>query len=141
VQDPPRTMPVDSHVPVALTLHNLGTGILCSRPPNPVTFSYRWQSEDNSPAPEGSRTPLQRVVPPGFALNANIMLYAPDRPGRYQLRITLVQEWVTWFDDINPENGCSLEVIVTGLTGLGKTRRRLLDGITKKLRRFRWCSR
>ena len=35
---------------------------------------------------------------------------APWEPGRYELRISPVQELVAWFDDVDPANGARFEV-------------------------------
>jgi hypothetical protein len=37
---------------------------------------------------------------------------APARPGRYVLRIALVQEHVAWFDDLDPGAGWAGEIEV-----------------------------
>lgn len=40
---------------------------------------------------------LPGVVAPNQAVNVNVRVVAPEKPGEYTVRITLVQEAVTWF--------------------------------------------
>jgi Glycosyltransferase Family 4 len=71
---------------------------LGSFPPCPVYLSYRWFSAASGEVvvPEGSRTPLRPSIAPGMKETYFIRVAAPDVPGMYQLRVTLVQEGVRW---------------------------------------------
>ena len=134
-QNPPPTMPAAAHAMIDVTIRNVGAGILASSPPNPVNLSYRWQPRDNSPMLEGVRTLLERQIPPGHSLSARMQVRAPVTPGSYQLRITLVQEWVAWFDDLDPANACLLDVIVGEMAPPPAAREGLLEKVSKRLRR------
>ena len=64
-----------------------------------VAVSYRWLTPGGKPVvAEGARTLLPADVPPGGTVDVRVHVPAPDRPGRYQLRLTLLQEGVAWFD-------------------------------------------
>lgn len=47
----------------------------------------------------GLRTPLPYDVPPGETVTLNAKIQAPDRAGKFTLRVTMVKESVTWFED------------------------------------------
>ena len=133
--DPPRAMSVNSRSVIKVTLQNLGTGILASAPPNPVNLSYRWQPRDNSPAEAGMRTHLERQIPPGHALSSQMQVQAPGTPGSYRLRITLVQEFVAWFDELDPANACSVDVVVGAGAPLSTAKQRLIGKLARRVRR------
>ena len=46
---------------------------------------------------EGKRTTLPGTVAPGEAVSLAATVVAPDEPGSYVLRVSLVQEGVAWF--------------------------------------------
>ncbi len=70
-----------------------------SRMPNPVRLAYHCYSEEGQPVVfDGLRTALP-VLKPGGAAEADMDLEAPSTEGRFLFRLTLVQEWVRWFDE------------------------------------------
>jgi hypothetical protein len=48
---------------------------------------------------DGQRTPLPRDIQPGEEVTLNAKIQAPNRPGDYTLRLTMVQERVAWFEN------------------------------------------
>ncbi len=75
---------------------------------NPVTFSYRWlNSKGEFEVYRGEQTRIPWSVSYNHNLFYNIWnnvginttVKAPDRPGDYILRLTMVQEGVGWFDE------------------------------------------
>jgi hypothetical protein len=44
------------------------------------------------------------MLPPGQQLGTILRLKAPSIPGDYVLSVTLVQEFVRWFDDVDVSN-------------------------------------
>jgi hypothetical protein len=82
-----------------------------------VSVSYRWLDEHGLRViPEGLRTPLPEPVDPGASTRLTADANAPDRSGKYQLAVTLVQEDVAWFDDAGGAVAVS-PVVVTGPAG------------------------
>lgn len=69
---------------------------LGSHPPFPVHLSYRWPDVQT----ESARTQLLPSLPPGEKATYAVRVIAPDAPGRYRLRLTLVQEEIAWLDMI-----------------------------------------
>lgn len=98
------------------TVTNLGDAFFFSAPPYPVHLSYKWLAPDGSPLPEageGLRTMLPCAVCPGETLSCRVGVTAPWASGHYILRITLVQEMVAWFDDVDIANSVSGPVTVS----------------------------
>jgi len=104
----PEVMAAESTSNVEVELENLGTGIFASAAPYPVLLSYRWFSTDDGDTEciVGQRTRLPRIVPPHYSLSCPMQIQTPTRPGAYRLQVTLVQEWVGWFDDVDASNAC-----------------------------------
>jgi hypothetical protein len=97
--------------------HSLTGAILISAPPCPVHLSYKWLEPTSGaqlPGIEGLRTTLPRALPPGEDLNVMIRVQAPAVPGEYELRVTMVQEFVAWFDDLDGGNAFSARVTIAG---------------------------
>jgi len=68
--------------------------------PHPLQWGVRWRPIDQTdfdPA-EHERTPIRYGVPPLGEERCAVRITAPATPGRYVLRITLVQEWLLWLD-------------------------------------------
>lgn len=67
----------------------------------PVNLSYHWRRLDGEYAIyDGERTPLPRnEIKPGQIFSCIANIKTPEKPGKYQLIITLVQEQVAWFED------------------------------------------
>jgi len=99
VQEMPLTASPGSLFSAKVRLINKSHVNLKSQVPNPVHLSYHCYSETRQiVAFEGMRTriPTVRV---GSAEEIEMHFTAPSLPGRYLFRITLVQEWVAWFDE------------------------------------------
>lgn len=92
--------------------------------PFPLHLGYRWRSSDSAQfATTGvGRTPLFQPVAPASTGSLSARIVAPAVPGRYVLRITLVQESLRWLDDTPAAVFCDVEVVVTRptlLTAIG----------------------
>jgi Glycosyltransferase Family 4 len=67
----------------------------------PVFLSYHWLAQDGSVACfEGVRSELFPPLPSGGVHAYDVHVTPPSAPGRYTLRVTLVQEGVVWLDDL-----------------------------------------
>jgi hypothetical protein len=65
-----------------------------------VRVSYRWLDEQGEViVSDGERTPLPRDVRPGECVSVWAKIRTPHDAGRFLLRVTLVQEFVAWFDE------------------------------------------
>ena len=66
-----------------------------------VSVAYHWANADGRIVIfNGERTFFGRDVLPGDQVELLAAIKAPDREGRYRLILTLVQEWVAWFDQV-----------------------------------------
>ena len=113
----PQTMPAKAVVEVECTITNRGNGTFLTTLPNPIALSYKWRGnepENQEFFVEGNRIALPRFLGPGQSVCCEAFLAAPAIPGKYQLTVTLLQEYCVWFDDLNPANAVCGEVLVTG---------------------------
>ena len=105
---------------VDCTVTNVGEGFLCSELPYPVYLSYKWRRTAKSPEfphLEGLRTRLPKTLPPGESIRCRIELQAPGIEGEVKLTITMLQEKVVWFDELDELNGCSAVVKICKAAG------------------------
>jgi hypothetical protein len=82
-------------IPVQVT--NTSTESWSSLGTFPITLSYWWFRAGQMLPVEGKRTMLPGTVAPGEAVSLGATVVAPDEPGSYVLRVSLVQEGVAWF--------------------------------------------
>lgn len=68
---------------------------------NPVRASYHWLTPNGEMLDfEGIRTELgPQKLEPGSHREILIRVVAPSKPGRHQLKLTLLQEGIAWFDE------------------------------------------
>lgn len=90
-----------------VSLSNRSTSFFTSAPPAPIYLSYKWLDPETGEYlsdKRAYRSPLPRTIFPGETIETTMLVITPDRPGAAILRIALVQEGVSWFDDQAPEN-------------------------------------
>jgi FkbM family methyltransferase len=99
---------------VAVALRNDGREVLSSRPArHPTHLAYRvFDSGGGLVVADGVRTALPRDLRPGEGAGALLTVVAPQRPGDYRVRVSLVQEGWAWFDDLSPDHGRDLALAV-----------------------------
>jgi hypothetical protein len=98
---------------VSCTVKNLAESFLCSELPHPVYLSYRWSVVGGSvsiDATEGIRTRLPCMLAPAASIDCRIEIRGPQTDGEFGLLITMVQEGVVWFSDVDLANSCSATV-------------------------------
>lgn len=88
-------------------IENLGRAFFVSARPNPVYISYKWVAAGpgcvEEPA-EGIRSLLPHALPPRRPTTCSWRLRTPAAEALYSLRLTLVQEGVAWFDELDEAN-------------------------------------
>ena len=83
---------------IPVRIENPGTDTWVSVGSAPVDVSYKWFFLDGKMLPiEGERTGLPKPIEPKSSANLRVHVVAPGQPGKYELRVTLVQEGVSWF--------------------------------------------
>jgi hypothetical protein len=70
---------------------NLGHAPLATAPPHPVSIASRWEAPARC-----LWSPLPGAIGAGETARCCVRLLAPDRPGRHELHLALVQEGVAW---------------------------------------------
>lgn len=85
---------------IRICLRNNTQLILSSRYRKPVHISYHWLGLDGATAVfDGERTFLPFDLEPGDTAEFSVKIVAPAKEGEYLLKLAIVQELVTWFDD------------------------------------------
>ncbi len=75
-----------------------------------VNLSYHWLDRNREVVVfDGLRTPLPRDLGAGESADLKAAIRAPEKPGRYILEVTLVQEQSAWFPE---KNGAKLTLPV-----------------------------
>jgi acetolactate synthase I/II/III large subunit len=103
----PDQMEADSVVELEASIENLGTAFLVTAPPYPVYISYKWMENGRGSQIniiEGIRSRLVQSLPPRNSMNYKFRLKTPPTPGEFILCLTLVQEQVAWFNDLDEKN-------------------------------------
>ena len=87
---------------VRVTNHSERT--ICSAPPLPVNLSCHWLEKESRRMIifDGMRTPIFPLLSSGGVSTVSMFLVAPETSGDYLLQLTLVQETVAWFEQIQP---------------------------------------
>lgn len=108
----PASMREGETVAVPWTLENCGGAVLQMADPHPVRIGARWFGADGEPLASDARAPLGASVPPGERASGTIALTPPPGAGERTVRLAPVQEFVRWFDDVDPANGVQAGVTV-----------------------------
>jgi F5/8 type C domain/Ig-like domain from next to BRCA1 gene len=84
-----------------LKIRNDGGHIWAAGGANPVRIGYAWFDGGNQPVlvAQDIRTALPSDMAPGDEAVVTASTVAPDHPGRYRLRWSLVEEGIAWFYD------------------------------------------
>lgn len=87
-------------VEVTVDVYNEGDKTLKTRPPHPIVLSYHWMDVHGKYIVfDGVRSGLEAGVRPKASATVRMRVLAPLEAGTYVLRLTVVQEWVRWFDE------------------------------------------
>lgn len=87
---------------------------LASEMPHPVHVSYHWVDPETGSIAimDGVRSRIDPGVEPGDSRVVRVVVDAPSAPGRWRLRVAVVQEFVAWLDERSPRLGFDLDVEV-----------------------------
>jgi hypothetical protein len=110
----PSTIRAGADTLLTYRLTNRAGSQLASAYPQWTQMGYRWV-DANGAADESNdavRTALPAALAPGESGSGRMRVVAPRTPGRYLLRLSVIQEGVAWFDDIDPDNGATESVTV-----------------------------
>jgi hypothetical protein len=100
IDDAPGSMPARAESHVRASVESDTSVTLGSWPPFHLHWSYRWRRPGSTAVfADNQRTPIRTPIGPGDVGHAAVKVIAPAEPGRWVLRITLVQEGLRWLDD------------------------------------------
>ena len=89
--------------PVTAELENASRQIVATAAPWPTLLMYRWIGPDGATVVEhGMRSIVQPPCHPQTSQNYLMHVIAPDTPGEYRLRLTMIQEGWRWLDRVEP---------------------------------------
>jgi hypothetical protein len=99
---PPKTLRVNETVRMPVSVKNTGKvpwPAFGFRDISPVHLAYHWLDETGRMYQrDGERTGLPHVLAPAEEISLRAIVQAPPQPGRFILRLTMLQENVAWFD-------------------------------------------
>jgi SAM-dependent methyltransferase len=96
LEAPPRVAP-GAPFALSVSLRNDGAEMLSSFFPHPVRFADVWLDDGGRLVSDAGRSPIAPPSQPGSIARYLVRATAPTLPGRYTLRVALVQELVGWF--------------------------------------------
>ncbi len=126
----PTQLPVDNEIELDCTIDNLGRAEMTTCAPFPVHISYKWLDQYTGlrvASIEGLRTGLGEPLKPNESRTFRVQIKAPETAGDYVLHLTLVQENVAWFDDLDSDNACTGLVQVVPAAPFGDLIAQILD--------------
>ena len=123
IENCPESVVCGRTVAVRVELENGSSEKIGSFPPFPVQLSYRWFTDDGNDVagPEALRTALQPALGPHERASYAMTIAAPGEPGRYRLRVTLVQELVRWFDGLPSPLGAEATLVAVSTVAASST--------------------
>ncbi len=91
---------------------NIGPSTYRSTGEHPVHLAWRWHDIASGELLLDVRRTLPAPLRPGGSRALRFTAATPPLPGTFRLSVTLVQEGVRWFDDVDPESAWSATVEV-----------------------------
>jgi hypothetical protein len=112
--DVPASVAAGSRFRISYRLKNRAERTLVPSYPFRIRLGYRWFDPSGAAVDTGDalRTPLPGPVASGEVIHGGMDVRATYAPGRYRLRLSVVQDGVAWFDDVDPANGYGADVVV-----------------------------
>jgi hypothetical protein len=99
---------------LTLRLNRWSWKAVATESPWPTLLSYRWYSQESGEelTSEALRSLIVPPLPWGLGHDYEMRVVAPRRPGRYRLRVTLVQEQCRWLDRLKPKVYDEIAILV-----------------------------
>jgi hypothetical protein len=110
----PPSVPTDRNFALQVELENLGSAAYETTGRYPVYLCYRWYDAAGTWTEVGRsvHTALPGALMPGESTTLRAVVATPKSAGRHVLAVTLLQQNVAWFDDVDPANGFRDVVLV-----------------------------
>jgi len=97
--DPPRVLGRQQTIYFGVKIKNCSSSAWLPNDKYPVNFSYHWLTNGEVVVHDGARTALRLPLNPGEELILDCFIRSPDRVGKFELELDIVQEGVAWFKD------------------------------------------
>jgi hypothetical protein len=98
----------DSEYLIMARVWNLGQQTWYSKQDNeknPIGLSYHWMNEDNNSVIwDGNRSYIEKNIYPNENIVIPLLILTPKDSGNYKLKLDIVQEYISWFSDVNSNN-------------------------------------
>jgi ABC-2 type transport system ATP-binding protein len=125
-EDAPVSLQTEDLTVLRVTVVNEGNSDLRNDSDTPLRLSYRiFDPAGARLVAQGHRAPLPPVLRYGESADLALQIVAPAVPGKYKLRVSVVQEFVAWLDDLFPDHGILIPLDVaaagTGAAGSEQT--------------------
>jgi Domain of unknown function (DUF4915) len=94
---------------------NRSASFFTNAQPAPIFLSYKWlnpQTGEYLDDNRAYRSPLPRTIFPGETVEMIARIVVPDRPGPAILRLTLIQEGISWFDEQDASSGIEQTLVI-----------------------------
>ena len=109
----PQRIPAGGEISVSVEVVNRSGSVWKSTGAARVRLASRWMDGARGEVvAEGDRTELPLPMAPGEVARVELELQAPERPGRYLLRIEPLVEHVAWFSSRRPDGATEVSVRV-----------------------------
>ena len=100
----PSVAKANGHFKIDITLHNLSDQRWVSLPPNPIHVAYHWVDDKGEIIIfNGIRSRIDFPLESGEKRDIIMTVLCPEKPGSYQLQISLVQESCFWFEQVTKD--------------------------------------
>ena len=111
IKSHPSVAKANEHFKIDVTLHNLSNQRWISLPPNPIHISYHWVDDKGEIIIfDGIRSPIDFPLESGEQRDLSMTVLCPEKPGSYQLQISLVQESCFWFEQVKKDLPACIKV-------------------------------
>jgi hypothetical protein len=115
--DLPAHLRVRRNFELRTVISNAGPSTYRSTGEHPVLLAWRWHDVASGELLLDVRRPLPAPLRPGSSRAVRFTAATPDRPSTFRLSVTLVQEGVRWFDDIDPDSAWSAALEIAPALG------------------------
>jgi hypothetical protein len=97
--EPLKSAKAGTKIEIPILVRNSSNFVWEPKNSNPVNFAYRWSDLNGKIVVlDGERTILPTKLPPKRSMRLNAVVKLPSSPGNYILTLTMVQEYVGWFN-------------------------------------------
>lgn len=97
--EPLKSAKAGTKIEIPILVRNTSNFVWEPKNSNPVKFAYNWSDSNGKIVVlDGERTILPTKLPPKRSMRLNALVKLPSSPGNYILTLTMVQEYVAWFN-------------------------------------------